>query len=83
MKAQNLPKRISRNLVGEIRGKVHPEKMVIVSGHVDSWDVGQGAVDDGGGAFVSWLSLAVLQRLNLRPRRTVRFVFQRPLKSQT
>jgi carboxypeptidase Q len=72
MGARNLPRKISRNLVGEIRGKLDPEKVVMVSGHNDSWDVGQGAMDDGAGAFVSWMSLVVMRYLNLRPRRTVR-----------
>lgn len=72
MGAQNLPPETSYNLVGEIQGKLQPEKVVIVSGHIDSWDVGQGAMDDGGGAFISWMSLALLRSLNLRPKRTVR-----------
>lgn len=65
---------ISRNVVAEIVGKNQPEKVVLVSGHVDSWDVGQGAMDDGGGAFISWKSLEVLRFLQLRPRRTIRCV---------
>ena len=76
MGAQNLPMETSRNLVGEVQGKLSPEKVVIVSGHIDSWDVGQGAMDDGGGAFISWMSLAVLRRLNLRPKRTVRLILR-------
>ncbi|KAL1124188.1 hypothetical protein AAG570_001958 [Ranatra chinensis] len=66
---------MSRNSVGEVLGKTEPEKVVIVSGHMDSWDVGTGAMDDGGGAFISWYSLALIKMLNLpQPRRTIRAV---------
>ncbi|XP_066251112.1 carboxypeptidase Q-like isoform X2 [Euwallacea similis] len=64
----------SRNSVGEIKGSTHPNKVVLVSGHIDSWDVGVGAMDDGGGAFISWYALAVLKGLGLRAKRTLRAV---------
>ncbi|XP_060527229.1 carboxypeptidase Q-like [Cylas formicarius] len=64
----------SRNSVGEIIGSSLPRKVVLVSGHIDSWDVGVGAMDDGGGAFISWYSLVVLKALGLRAKRTLRAV---------
>jgi len=64
----------SANVVGEIRGRERPDEVVVVSGHLDSWDVGAGATDDGGGCVVSWEALRIMKKLNLRPRRTVRVV---------
>ena len=64
----------SANVVGEIRGREKPDEVVVVSGHLDSWDVGNGATDDGGGCVVSWEALRIMKKLNLRPRRTVRVV---------
>ena len=64
----------SANVVGEIRGREKPEEIVVVSGHLDSWDVGAGATDDGGGCIVTWEALRLMRKLNLRPRRTVRVV---------
>jgi carboxypeptidase Q len=64
----------SANVVGEIRGREKPDEIVVVSGHLDSWDVGAGATDDGGGCVVSWEALRIMKKLNLRPRRTVRVV---------
>lgn len=74
MEARTLPDMISRNTVAEVRGSTNPEKVVLVSGHLDSWDVGEGAMDDGGGAFISWCSLVLLKSLGLRAKRTVRAV---------
>lgn len=65
----------SRNTLIDLKGSTNPEKLVIVSGHIDSWDVGQGAMDDGGGLFVSWAAPVILKRLNLRPKRTIRSIF--------
>src|SRR5579862_7696664 len=64
----------SANVIGEIRGRELPNEVVVVSGHLDSWDVGAGATDDGGGCVVSWEALRIMKKLNLRPRRTVRVV---------
>lgn len=72
MEAQNYPDVESRNVVSEIQGKSKPEKIVVLSGHIDSWDVGQGAMDDGGGAFISWHALVLLKQLGLQAKRTIR-----------
>lgn len=64
----------SFNTVAEITGSKFPEQIVLVSGHLDSWDVGQGAMDDGGGAFISWEALSLIKDLGLRPKRTLRLV---------
>jgi carboxypeptidase Q len=64
----------SANVVGEIRGREHPDEIVVVGGHLDSWDVGAGASDDGGGCVATWEALRLMKKLNLRPRRTVRVV---------
>jgi carboxypeptidase Q len=64
----------SANVIGEIRGREKPDDVVVVSGHLDSWDVGAGATDDGGGCVVTWEALRIMKKLNLRPRRTVRVV---------
>lgn len=74
MEAKNEAPVVSRNTVVEVTGQTEPENVVLLSGHLDSWDVGMGAMDDGGGAFISWYSTVVLKSLGLRPKRTVRTV---------
>lgn len=74
MGAHFLPDAESANVVAEIRGREKPEEVVVIGGHIDSWDVGQGAQDDGGGIIASWEAVRLLKRLGLRPRRTVRVV---------
>ena len=74
MGARTLPDRESRNVMGELPGRERPEEVVVLGGHIDSWDVGQGAMDDGGGVVAAWEAVRLLQRLGLRPRRTVRVV---------
>jgi carboxypeptidase Q len=74
MEAHFAPDAESANVVGEIRGRELPDEVVVVGGHLDSWDVGAGATDDGGGCVVTWEALRIMKKLNLRPRRTVRVV---------
>jgi len=62
------------NVVAELRGSTNPDEIVVISGHLDSWDVGQGAQDDGGGCVMAMETLNVLRKLGLRPRRTIRVV---------
>jgi carboxypeptidase Q len=64
----------SANVVGEIRGRERPDEIVLLGGHIDSWDVGAGASDDGVGCIVTWEALRLMKVLGLRPRRTVRLV---------
>jgi carboxypeptidase Q len=74
MEARFLPDADSANVVGEIRGRELPDEIVVIGGHFDSWDVGTGSTDDGGGAVATWDALRLMKKLNLRPRRTVRVV---------
>ena len=64
----------SANVVGEIRGREKPDEFVVIGGHLDSWDVGAGASDDGGGCIATWEALRLMKKLGLQPRRTVRVV---------
>jgi carboxypeptidase Q len=74
MEAHFLPDADSFNVVGELRGREVPNEFVVIGGHFDSWDVGTGSTDDGGGCVVTWEALRMMKKLNLRPRRTVRVV---------
>jgi len=71
---QTLPDAESYNVIADWKGSEHPEEVVIVSGHLDSWDLGTGAIDDGAGVVVSMQVIHVLHDLGIHPRRTVRFV---------
>lgn len=64
----------SANVVGEIRGAEKPDEIVLIGGHIDSWDPGLGAMDDGGGCVVTWEALRLLKKLGLKPKRTIRVV---------
>ncbi len=74
MAAQTLPDVESRNVIGEIVGRESPDEIVVIGGHIDSWDVGTGAMDDAGGVVVAWEAVRLLHELGLRPRRTIRVV---------
>jgi hypothetical protein len=71
---RTLPDAISHNVIGRYLGSEKPEEFLVVGGHLDSWDVGQGAQDDGGGCVSVLESVALLKRLGLRPRRTIEVV---------
>ena len=64
----------SHNVVGELRGRELPQEIVLIGGHFDSWDVGTGASDDGGGCIATWEAVRMMKKLGLQPRRTVRVV---------
>ncbi|MFL3014667.1 MAG: M28 family metallopeptidase [Candidatus Neomarinimicrobiota bacterium] len=74
MEAKTVGDRWSRNIVSEIRGYERPDEIVVVGGHIDSWDVGQGAHDDGGACIASWEVLRLIKELGLKPKRTIRCV---------
>ena len=74
MDAKFLPDAESANVIAELKGSEKPDEVVLISGHFDSWDVGQGAHDDGGGCIVAWETVRLLKELGLKPRRTIRVV---------
>ena len=74
MEARMLPDAPSRNVIGEIRGREKPDEVVVMGGHIDSWDVGRGAMDDAGGVVVAWEAIRLMKKLGLQPRRTIRVV---------
>jgi len=74
MSAKAMPDAPSRNVMGEIVGSEKPDEVVVFGGHIDSWDVGRGAMDDGGGVVVAWEAVKLLKRLGLKPKRTIRVV---------
>jgi carboxypeptidase Q len=71
---QRLPDTTGYNVVADLKGSEHPEQIVVVSGHLDSWDLGRGAIDDGAGVVISMAAAQLLQQLHLRPRRTLRVI---------
>jgi Peptidase family M28 len=76
MEAHMEPDADSADVIGEIVGREKHDEIVAVGGHLDSWDVGQGAHDDGGGVMAALEAVALIQKLGLHPRRTIRVVFR-------
>ena len=74
MGAKTLPDAESANVVGELRGSTLPDEVVVIGGHIDAWDVGHGAHDDGGGCIIAMEAINVLRKLNMIPKRTIRVV---------
>jgi Zn-dependent M28 family amino/carboxypeptidase len=75
----SLPTRVgptaqSYNVVADLKGSEHPEQVVVVSGHIDSWDLGTGAIDDGAGVAVAMETAELIHQLKLHPRRTIRVI---------
>ena len=75
MEAHTLPDADSANVIGEILGREKPEEVVVIGGHIDSWDVGTGAQDDGSGIITALEAAHLIHKLGLKPRRTLRVVF--------
>jgi hypothetical protein len=71
---ETLPDAVSYNVVADLKGSEHPEQIVVVSGHLDSWDLGTGALDDGAGCVMAMQAVQLLKQLHLRPKRTIRVV---------
>lgn len=74
MSAKTLAPARSRNVVAEIRGSEFPDEVIVMGGHIDSWDVGQGAMDDGAGCVAAWEALRLIKQHGVRPKRTIRVV---------
>ncbi len=71
---RTLPDAVSYNVIADLKGSEHPEQIVIASGHLDSWDLGRGAIDDGAGVVIAMQTAQLLQQLHLRPKRTIRII---------
>ncbi|HYZ82995.1 MAG TPA: M20/M25/M40 family metallo-hydrolase [Bryobacteraceae bacterium] len=74
MDAKTLPDADSANVMGEVVGRELPDEVMVLGGHIDSWDVGQGAQDDGSGCVAAMEAVKLIHQLQLKPRRTVRVV---------
>jgi carboxypeptidase Q len=71
---QKLPDANSYNVIADVKGSDHPEQVVVVSGHLDSWDLGTGATDDAAGVAVAMEAAEIMQKLHLHPKRTLRVI---------
>ena len=74
MEAQQFEDAMSNNIIAEIIGSEYPNEIIVLGGHIDSWDVGQGAMDDGGGCIAAWEAARLIIESGIRPKRTVRVV---------
>jgi len=74
MEAENHPDTISYNVVAELLGSTYPNQTVIFGGHIDTWDVTDGSMDDGGGVMMAWEAISLIKKLDLKPKRTIRLV---------
>lgn len=74
LNCKTLPDAPSANVLGEIKGSEHPEEVIVMGGHLDSWDLGQGAHDDGAGVTQAMEALRLIKQLGLKPKRTIRVV---------
>lgn len=71
---ETLPDILSYNVVGEIKGSENPDKIMVVGGHLDSWDLGDGSHDDGAGVVQSMEILSIFKNLGYKPKNTIRVV---------
>jgi len=69
-----LPDVTSYNVIADLKGSEHPDQFVVVSGHLDSWDLGTGAIDDAAGVAVAMEAAEIVQKMHLHPKRTLRVV---------
>ena len=74
LSCKQLPDTVSYNVIGEIKGSKFPEEIILVGGHLDSWDIGEGAHDDGAGVVQSLQVLETFKKMNIKPKRTLRCV---------
>jgi Zn-dependent M28 family amino/carboxypeptidase len=75
MSARTEPDADCADVIGEIPGRERPDEVVVLGGHIDSWDVGQGAQDDGAAIMASLEAVSLIRKLGLQPRRTLRVAF--------
>lgn len=74
MGAETLPDALSHNVIGELTGSERPGEVVVIGGHIDSWDVGHGVMDCAAGIITTWEAVRMMKILGLQPRRTIRVV---------
>ena len=72
--SRNFPDVLTHTVIGEIKGSEKPDEIIVVGGHLDSWDIGEGAHDDGAGVIQSIQVLESIKKLNIKPKRTIRCV---------